>query len=149
MATNDPPSAPPAADSKAAVARWRLVLGKYAQDKLAGDGLSAQQMRMEQALDYLYSREYRGRGVRGQDGGGNDEKGKGGSLDPSQISIPHWLSEVRDLFPKETVERIEKHALERYCMTELLTDEETLKKREPSMGLLKTLLSFRGQLKGK
>jgi Mg-chelatase subunit ChlD len=148
MAANDPPSAAPAVNSKAAVARWRLVLGKYAQDKLSGGGLSAEQMRMEQALDYLYSREYRGRGVRGQDGG-DDEKGKGGSLDPSQISIPHWLSEVRNLFPKETVERIEKHALERYGMTELVTDEETLKKLEPSMGLLKILLSFRGQLKGK
>src|SRR5947207_5817287 len=103
MAADHP--TPPATD-KAAVARWRLVLGKYAQNKLegAGGGLTAEQMRMEQALDYLYSREYRGRGVRGQDGG--DEKGKGGSLDPSQISIPHWLAEVRDLFPKETVERI-------------------------------------------
>src|SRR3954454_396841 len=111
MAT-DPPNPSPSPADKAAVARWRLVLGKYAQNKLegAGGGLTAEQMRMEQALDYLYSREYRGRGVRGQDGGG-DEKGKGGSLDPSQISIPHWLSEVRDLFPKETVERIEKHAM--------------------------------------
>src|SRR6478735_4784162 len=130
MAASDSPATPPA-DSKAAVARWRLVLGKYAQDKLSGSGLSAEQMRMEQALDYLYSREYRGRGVRGQDCGSDDEKGRGGSLDPSQISIPHWLSEVRDLFPRETVERIEKHALERYGMTELVTDEETLKKLEP------------------
>src|SRR5688572_24495142 len=48
------------------LARWRLVLGKYAQTKMP-DCLSAQQQRMADALEQLYSREYRGRGVR-QDG---------------------------------------------------------------------------------
>src|ERR1700761_2489309 len=92
------------------VQRWRMVLGRYAQDKLPGT-LSANQQRMEQALDFLYSREYQGRGAR-------DEK-REGTLDPSAISVPHWLAEVRELFPKETVERIEKHALNRYGIKEL------------------------------
>jgi Mg-chelatase subunit ChlD len=127
-------------ESSETIQRWRMVLGRYAQDKLPG-GLSANQQRMEQALDYLYSREYQGRGVR-------DEK-REGSLDPSVISIPHWLAEVRELFPKETVERIEKHALNRYGLKELVTDAETLSKLEPSTELLKIVLSFKGQMKGK
>jgi Mg-chelatase subunit ChlD len=115
-------------------------LGRYAQDKLGGT-LNANQLRMERALDYLYAREYRGRNVR-------QDKGEG-SLDPSVISIPHWLGEVRDLFPRETVERIEKHALDRYGLTELVTDPEVLAKLQPSTELLRVVLSFRGQMKGR
>jgi Mg-chelatase subunit ChlD len=125
--------------------RWRLVLGKFAEKRLSAP-MSARDARMEAALDYLYSREYKGRGVRG-DGEGRDG-GKLGTLDPSQINIPSWLGEVRELFPRETVEIIEKHALDRYGLTELITDKQTLEKLEPNMELLKTLLTFRGHLQG-
>src|SRR5260370_138121 len=43
--------------------RWRLVLGRFAEKQLQGP-LSAREARMEAALDFLYSREYNGRGVR-------------------------------------------------------------------------------------
>jgi len=119
--------------------RWRLVLGRFAEKRLPNQ-LSARDARMEAALDFLYSREYQGRGVR--------ERGQAGSLDPSQLNIPTWLSEVRELFPRETVEIIEKHALDRYGLTELVTDKEILEKLEPNMDLLKTLLTFRGHLQG-
>jgi Mg-chelatase subunit ChlD len=124
-----------------ALERWRLVLGRFAKQQLPAD-ISAQQQRMEAALDYLYSREYRGRGLREED------QGAGGGDGASEFTIPSWLSEVRTLFPKETVEIIEKHALDRYEMKELITDAETLAKLEPNLDLLKTLLSFRGHLKG-
>lgn len=123
--------------------RWRLVLGRFAEKRLSAP-MSARAARMEAALDYLYSREYKGRGVRDGDKPG----GREGSLDPSQINIPTWLGEVRELFPRETVEIIEKHALDRYGLTELVTDKETLEKLEPNMELLKTLLTFRGHLQG-
>ena len=125
------------------VKRWRLVLGRFAQKQLPAD-LNGRQQRMEAALDYLYSREYRGRGLREGDGA---ELPAGGN-EASQFTIPSWLSEVRELFPQETVEIIEKHALERYDLKELVTDAETLSKLEPNLDLLKTLLSFRGHLKG-
>lgn len=121
--------------------RWRLVLGRFAKKQLPG-GLSSRQQRMEAALDYLYSREYRGRGMR------EGDPGRGGGDEGSHFTIPSWLSEVRELFPQETIEVIEKHALERYEMKELVTDAETLAKLEPNLDLLKTLLSFRGHLKG-
>jgi Mg-chelatase subunit ChlD len=118
------------------LSRWRLVLGKYAEKQLSCS-MSAQDLRRECALDYLYNREYRGRGVREQ-----GKKGPG-SLDPSQLTVPGWLNEVRELFPKETIEVIEKHALDRYGMTELITDPEVLEKLEPNWELLKTILTFR------
>src|SRR5215469_13912244 len=119
--------------------RWRLVLGRFAEKRLTAP-MGGRAGRMEAALDFLYSREYKGRGVR--------ERPKPGSLDPSQIDIPRWLGEVRELFPRETVEIIEKHALDRYGITELVTDKETLEKLEPNMELLKTLLTLRGHLQG-
>jgi Mg-chelatase subunit ChlD len=119
--------------------RWRLVLGRFASQQLR-EPLSRREGRMEAALDHLYSREHRGRGVRCRDGTGG--------LDPSQLTIPQWLSEVRELFPKEVVEVIERHALDRYGMTELVTDPETLARLEPNLDLVKTLMSFRGHLTG-
>ena len=95
--------------------------------------------RRDQALEYLYGREYDGRGVR---------KESAGSLDPSQVTLVNWLSEVRELFPQDTVEIIERHALERYGLTELVTDPKTLERLEPNQQLLRTLLTLNGHLNG-
>lgn len=119
--------------------RWRLVLGRYAQPRM-GSALSGAQARMDRALEYLYGREYKGRGVR--------DEPQAGSLDPSQLTLVTWLGEVRELFPNDTVEVIEKHALDRYGMTELVTDPRTLERLEPNQDLLKTLLMLKGHLKG-
>ena len=44
--------------------RWRLVLGRFAEPRLgACGGRGSKQARMDRVLDYLYGREYRGRGV--------------------------------------------------------------------------------------
>jgi Mg-chelatase subunit ChlD len=123
------------------LARWRLVLGKYARPRM-GQCLSPTQERMDQALDMLYSREYRGRGVR------QDARLGPGSLDPSQLNIPKWLAEIRELFPKSTCEKISKHALDRYDMVELIQDPETLKNLEPSTELLSAILYLKGHMQG-
>ena len=46
--------------------RWRLVLGKYAHEQLGESTDDAERAR-EEALDFLYQREYAGRDVRGMD----------------------------------------------------------------------------------
>ncbi|GIG40626.1 VWA domain-containing protein [Cellulomonas phragmiteti] len=125
--------------------RWRLVLGRYAEDRLP-PAQDPNGSRYEAALDYLYGREYAGRGGRGDDGtDAPDDRGPG-SLDASAPSIVDWLGEVRELFPRESVETIERHALDRYGLTELVTDPEVLARIEPSEELLRTLLSLKGQL---
>ncbi|WP_421742579.1 VWA domain-containing protein [Cellulomonas sp.] len=126
--------------------RWRLVLGRYADGRLPA-AEDPNGSRYEAALDYLYGREYAGRGGRADDGAEGPGQALGpGSLDPSAPSIVDWLGEVRELFPRETVETIERHALDRYGLTELVSDPEVLARIEPSEALLKTLLSLKGQL---
>lgn len=132
------------ATDESTLQRWRLVLGPYAGERLE-EPLGEREARMDRALDFLYSREYEGRGVRGADirAGGMRT---GGTLSPSQLTVPRWLGEVRDLFPKETVEVLERHALDRYELTELLTDPETLSRLEPSIELLGALLQFKDRM---
>ncbi|MEW6278408.1 MAG: VWA domain-containing protein [Candidatus Eremiobacterota bacterium] len=113
------------------LARWRLVLGRFSHPRLGGPGAGAE-TRMEATLDYLYGREYAGRGTR----------------EASRLTLPDWVGEVRKLFPKRTVEVLERHALDRYRMTELLTDPVTLSQMQPSYDLLKALLAFRHRLSG-
>lgn len=125
--------------NKSSLARWRLVLGKYAQPKMP-DCLNGDQQRMAEALELLYSREHEGRGVR------QDPKLGPGSLDPSQLNVPKWLNEIRDLFPKRTCEKITGHALDRYGMTELVQDAETLASLEPSTELLSAVLTLKGEM---
>lgn len=121
--------------------RWRLVLGRYAEAGLAhGGGLDERTRRLDAALEFLYGREYRGRGLR--DDGGE----KAGSLDATQLQVVNWLHEVRELFPRDTCEVLEKHALDRYGMTELVQDPETLERLQPNQQLLRTILSLRGSL---
>ena len=124
--------------------RWRLVLGKYSSGRISfsGDGSSGSlnYMDMENVLDYLYSREY------GEEQEVRRER-TGGSED-SRLTVPYWLRQIKKLFPKQTVEVLERHALEKYGMTELLTDPEVLRKLEPNRELLKTILELKHMMKG-
>jgi hypothetical protein len=116
--------------------RWRLVLGQDAEQGL-GCGLEGQEAQRDRALGYLYNREYGpGRNVRGADRGG----GRQGSLGPSQLTVPEWINAVHTLFPKRTIERIEKDALERYKLEEMVTNPDLLSRAQPSPTLLKAVL---------
>ena len=59
-----------------------------------------------------------------------------------------WITRIRKLFPRETVEVLERHALDTYGMTELLTDPEVLSRLEPNQELLKTILQLKHLMKG-
>lgn len=117
--------------------RWRLILGGEA-DEVCG-GLDAQNADRDAALEYLYGREGQGRNRR-TGRGGRGSGGERGSLDPSQLTVPEWINAVHTLFPQRTIERIEKDALERYAVQELVTNVDLLKRAEPSMTLLKAVL---------
>lgn len=123
--------------------RWRLILGGYAKDQLSfGDGNDAllengiSCMDLEEVLDFLYSREQ-----------GEDVRRQGGT-EGSHLTAATWITRIRKLFPKETVEILERHALDNYGMTELLTDKEVLEKLEPNQELLKTILQLKHLMKG-
>lgn len=121
--------------------RWRLVLGRMSQKQLSFSAADAVEngiscFELEDALDFLYAREY-----------GEDVRREGGT-GASCLTAATWITKIRKLFPKETVEILEKHALETYGMTELLTDKEVLEKLEPNQELLKTILQLRHLMKG-
>jgi len=123
-------------DDLEAARRWRLVLGRYADEKLE---LGASDSRLETTLSYLYDREYTSRGHR-------LERGAGGSLDGSNPSALSWLGQARELFPNSTFERMQVQAIEKYQLTELLADEATVAALEPSAKLATALMSVRGKL---
>ena len=120
-------------------ARWRLVLGKFAEHRL-NPPLSPEDARRAASLEQLYGREYDARGVRGDRSLGR------GSLDQSKLNLPKWMGEIRSLFPKETFTRITGHALDRYGLTGVLNDPRTLREVEPSTELLATVMQLKGQM---
>lgn len=118
--------------------RWRLVLGRYAAEAI-DQPMNGRDVQLDQSLDYLYGREYEQRGMLRQRGGS-------GTLDRSQVTAIDWLQRARKLFPQEVFERIQHHALDKYQMTELLSDPATLLSLEPNQALARTLLGMRGRL---
>lgn len=114
--------------------RWRLVLGKQADQQLPL--WDRQLVRMDDALDFLYGRE-----------AGDDVFDPQGGQGGSQFAVARWLHEVRTLFPQETAEILQRHALDRYHLTELLTDREVLEQMEPNQALLETILSLKHLMK--
>ncbi len=116
--------------NKEAKRRWRLALGRYAQNRLGS--MQGRDGRMDETLDYLYGREYAGRGL----------ADRGGSLDPTQMTALGWLGQARGLFPADVFETLQADALNRYGMTELLQDPQLMASIEPRQDLLPMLLSF-------
>lgn len=51
-----------------------------------------------------------------------------------------WLDDIHRLFPKETIERLERDAVERYGIQEIVTDPAVLERVEPSPTLLRAVL---------
>lgn len=128
------------ADEQEILNRWRLVLGKYSAGQISFSSGGLNYMDMENVLDYLYSREY------GDEQELREDR-SGGSGD-SRLTVPRWLHQIKSLFPKRTVEILERHALEKYGMTELVTDPEVLGRLEPNKELLKTILELKHLMKG-
>ena len=118
--------------------RWRLILGKNSENQIEFTGEYSESISyqdMEETLDYLYSQEY-----------GEEVLRKGGT-GKSQLNAAKWIEKARKLFPKRTVEVLEKQALEHFNLTELLTDKKVLEKMEPNTDLLKTILQFKHLMK--
>lgn len=116
-----------------AATRWRLILGEAAESACAGAGcrLGGQAAAMDRALDWLYGRDAGGeeRGVRRQ-----------GGREGSALTVPGWINEVHTLFPRETIERLERDAIELYAIDDVVTNPEVLARVEPNETLLKAVL---------
>lgn len=116
--------------------RWRLVLGRYAENNLPRDGADT---RLDETLGYLYDREYTARGHR-------HAKGGGGTLDPSAVQALDWLGRARGLFPQSTLERLQADAVSRYGLDDLLADPSTVDSLGPNQRLATALMRMKGRL---
>ncbi len=108
------------------VRRWRLVLG--------GDDaaeLSERDRRMDQALGFLYDAppDERKRVARG---------GLGGSAP----RVARWLGDVREFFPASVVQVLQRDALERLGLRQMLFEPELLAAVEADIHLVADLLSL-------
>jgi len=129
---SQPSSSPaPTADAAENARRWRLILGREAAD-LAPDPLSLEDQAMDAALEALY---------RGDDTGGGGASQRGG-LGASAPSVARWLGDIRTYFPSSVVQVMQRDALERLNLRQMLLEPEMLAAAEPDVHLVATLLSL-------
>lgn len=110
--------------------RWRLLLGEVGAATLGGSPGTAQQQR-ELALGWLYDREPTAQG---------EARERRGGMAHSQLTVPDWLDSVHRLFPKETIEILERDAVQTYELHEVVTNVDCLRRIEPSESLLQAIL---------
>ncbi|MFD4243474.1 VWA domain-containing protein [Streptomyces sp. NPDC058525] len=131
------PGPHPAGTPDPGLERWRLILGAPAERHTGP--LGAEGAARDAALDWLYGRdpEQARRGVRA---GTNARESRAGGDGPSAVTAVDWLDDIHRLFPKETIERLERDAVELYEIHEIVTDPAVLERVEPDPTLLRAVL---------
>ncbi len=119
--------------------RWRLLLGEAAGEQ--SSSLSADELRMDEALAALYDNDGLSSGAGGGAGSGIS-LGRAGGLGASSPRLTRWLGDIRRYFPTSIVQVMQKDAIERLNMQELLLEPETLAAAEPDVHLVSTILSL-------
>lgn len=103
--------------------RWRMVLGGHQNDG-TGYPLSGQDIQMDKTMEALY-----------------DADRKGG-LGPSSPNVSRWLGDIRTFFPNTVVQVMQKDALKRLELTQMLFEKETLENIEADVHLVATLMTL-------
>lgn len=124
-------------DEKLQLKRWRLILGESAEDKLNSMGggvpLSAEEMLMDSALSQIY-------GTDSSDGSSGAGKGM------SSPKLTKWLGDLRSLFEPMEIKIIQRDAIERKGMKQLLFEPEMLDGLEPDISTGALLLMLKDQI---
>ncbi|HKZ69941.1 MAG TPA: VWA domain-containing protein [Anaerolineales bacterium] len=120
--------------------RWRLLLGGENAD---GTGLSlgGDDAAMDGALEALYGGE--------GEGEGEEKSGKQGGLGSSAPKVARWLGDIRKYFPSSVVRVMQKDALERHNLKQMLLEPELLAEVEPDVHLVANLISLKSVMPGK
>ena len=103
--------------------RWRLLLGG---DEADGTGmrLGGDELAMDQALAALYDAD------------------RTGGLAGSAPRVARWLGDIRTYFPASVVQVMQRDALERLKLKEMLLQPELLSEMVPDVHLVGTLLAL-------
>ena len=108
--------------------RWRLVLGGEAQDSCGA--LNGDAAEMDQALSALYD---------DHGGLGDDRRGGRGNSAPR---VARWLGDIRKYFPSTVVQVMQKDALERLNLRDMLLQPEMLQGVQPDVHLVANLMAL-------
>ena len=103
--------------------RWRLVLGGGAADGI-GCELTGEQLGLDRTLQALYDGE------------------RTGGLGGSSPNVSRWLGDIRTYFPTSVVQVMQRDAMERLNLHQLLLEPEVLDQVEPDVHLVSTLVSL-------
>src|SRR5262245_58813710 len=132
------------------LARWRLVLGKCAEEHGISCEGNGEAERVEQLVGFLFE-EGEGNGRPGGPHGPpsrrqpsrrpSGDRSGGGSSDG--LTVPDWVEQVNELFPQQSKEVMQRELVRRRGIAELLEQPELLEKVEPNLELVKTLLTHR------
>jgi Mg-chelatase subunit ChlD len=140
--------------------RWRLLLGAAADGRLglgggsgygdgdgdghgsgggqgggSGSGLSPADQAADAALAALYEA--------GRGGAGPRDRGpRSAGLGASAPTVARWLGDIRTYFPSSVVQVMQRDAIERLNLRQLLLEPELLESIEPDVHLVGTLLSL-------
>ena len=107
--------------------RWRMVLGSPA-DASCG-GVTGRLQEMDQTLAALYE----------EDSKLSSRKGGRGNSSPS---VSRWLDDIRKYFPSQVVQVMQRDAMERLNLRELLLQPEMLENVQPDVHLVADLISL-------
>ncbi len=113
--------------------RWRLLVGPPADDADTGVSLSADDRRVDGALGAVYDRT-----GPGGTGGGKRSAGLGSSA-PRVVG---WLEDIRTYFPSSVVQVLQRDAVERLQLHQLLLEPELLEAVEPDVELVATIMGL-------
>ena len=141
------------ADEAERLRRWRLLLGSPASPAL-GAALAGDDTEIDGALGALYDDDGSGDGqAGGQGGAGQGGAGQGGSAAGRRMGrgagygasaprVARWLGDIRRYFPSTVVQVMQRDAIDRLNLRQLLFEKEMLESIEPDVQLVGTLLSL-------
>jgi Mg-chelatase subunit ChlD len=122
-----------AAPDRERLRRWRLLLGSAAQSGHAGNEplLDRADRAIDSALAALYDAEAH-----------RPASSRSAGLGASAPSVARWLGDIRTYFPSSVVQVMQRDAIDRLNLKQLLLEPELLGSVEPDVHLAGTLLSL-------
>ncbi|HEY9731530.1 MAG TPA: VWA domain-containing protein [Drouetiella sp.] len=125
------------------LARWRLVLGKSAEQHGISCGDDEACAAVAPLVGYLFGDDGEELGLGPAQGGSGKSKTRRGGKGRSQLTVPHWVDQVTELFPNKAREVLEKELIQRRGLDSILKEPKLLEKVEPNVDIVKTLLTHK------
>lgn len=115
---------------QARLERWRLVLGSDADGSCGAPTGAAQGM--DKAMAALY------------DQGGEDSLSRRGGRGKSAPNVARWLGDIRKYFPSSVVQVMQRDAMERLNLQQMMLEPEMLELIQPDIHMVANLVSLSG-----